>query len=399
MTLLPDGRVLITGGFSLDASSQLHYQKDAEIYDPATGVFAPAASPAYRRIGHAALAVSSLTGTGILVGGGEGPSDANGSPTPVRPYELFSSGTWQILQPGTTSPSREHHAAVVDLKKGFAVFAGGLTGPDTPPLPSALDVVSYFDFDKGVMIDVAEPLAQKLFDAAIVARSNAAPGGQQLGGFVLLGGRTASGAATNQISGMVFSESFHDYKRDRLWEAPALSALPTPRVRHSAVRLIDDSIAVIGGLTAANTSGDYANATDAVTQVLPSASSIVELTGSGRGLSQARGDGCAALLEGGAVLYAGGAWKDGGGKSRSAAAVDVVSLTSNGADPAVRGLQGPSIGGTSTTWGLQTARHRAACVRLRDGSVLVTGGFQYGADGASLSTLDSAEIYTPPGAP
>jgi len=100
------------------------------------------------------------------------------------------------------------------------------------------------------------------------------------------------------------------------------------------------------------------------------------------------------------VLYAGGAWKDSAGMSRSVSSTDVVSLTSNGVDDPVRPLIGPAAGGTSTTWGLQAARHRAACVRLRDGTVLVTGGFQYAADGSGLqTTLDSAEIYTPPGAP
>ena len=401
MTLLPDGRVLITGGFSLDAQSQLHYQKDAEIYDPADGSFsALSGSPAYRRTGHGALLVTRDTGTAVLLGGGEGPSDAAGGPGAVRPYELFSDGVWQApLLPGTTSPSREHHAAVVDLKTGFAVFAGGLNGPDTTPVSATvLDSVSYFDPRKGTVLDVDEPLALRLFDAAIVARSNATPGGLPQGGFVLLGGRTLTGDATNQISGMVFNPARNVYSRDKLWEAATLSSLPAPRVRHFAVRLIDESIAVIGGLTKAV--GDYGFATDAVTQVNPTTNTVGDLAGPKSRLSQARGDGCGVLLEGGTVLYAGGAWKDSGGKSRSVSSTDLVSLTSNSADDPVRPLIGPVAGGTSTSWGLQAARHRAACVRLRDGTVLVTGGFQYAADGSGLqTTLDSAEIYTPPGLP
>ena len=403
MTLLPDGRVLITGGFSLDAASQLHYQKEAEVYDPGDGSFtALPASPAYRRTGHGALAITSDTTAGILLGGGEGPSDASGGPAAVRPYELFSNGVWQILQPGTTSPSREHHMAVVDLQKGYAIFAGGINGPDTAPVSATvLDSVSYFDPSKGTVLDVEEPLALRLFDAAIVSRKYLAPGGQAQGGFVLLGGRDSTGIATSQISGMVYSEALHKYTRDKLWEAAALSSLPSARVRHFAVRLIDDSIAVIGGLT--KTAIDYSFATDAVTHVNPTATSptppVSDLAGSNGRLSQARGDGCGVLLEGGAVLYAGGAWKDAQGKSRSLNSTDVVSLTSNTNDVPVRTLQGPG-GGTSTAWGLQAPRHRAACVRLRDGTVLVTGGFQYAADGSGAQvTLDTAEIYTPPGPP
>jgi Galactose oxidase, central domain len=386
LTLLPDGRVLITGGFSLDAARQLHYQSAAEVYDPQTGTFSPfGSSPAYARAGHAALAITSSTATGVLLGGGEGPGGSGAAA--VRPFELFAGGGWQPLQPASTSASREHQMAVVDVKTGYAVFAGGLPGPATTPLPSALDSVTYFDFSKGALIDVDEPLAAALFDAAIVSRSNLAPGGQAQGGFVLLGGRTALGEASNQISGMVFDEGQRRYTRDKLWEQAPLSVLPAPRVRHFAARLSDDSIAVLGGLTKAGIDNDYAGATDAITLVRPAASSVADLAAR---LTLARADGCGIALEGGALLYAGGGYKDGSGQNRSASAAEIVSP---GSDMPVRALQGP--GSSVAGWGLQNPRHRAACVRLKDGSVLVTGGYQFAADG-SVSVLDSAEIYVPP---
>ena len=397
MTALPDGRVLITGGFSLDASNVMHYQKDAEIYDPGSGTFALlAGAPAYRREGHAALTVSlGAGGTGVLLAGGEGPTPEASVSAPVRPLELFFRGAWQLIQPLASSPAREHHAAVVDLKTGFAVLAGGLNGPDPTLIPSAtvLDTVSYYDPQRNTVVEVDEPLALQLFDSMAVSRANLAPGGGSQGGFVLIGGRDSHGDATAQLSGMAFSATRNIYSRDKLWEQPALSRLPAPRVRHFAARLQDDSIVVVGGLTKTATD-TYANPTDAVTVINPSANPpVADLAGSNARLSRARADGCGVLLEDGRVLYSGGAWKDAQGV-HSAQVADVVTITSGGgADVPVRTLQGP---GPGSTWGLQQARHRAACLRLKDGSVLITGGLKFASDGTGGQvTLDSAEIYVP----
>ena len=397
MTALPDGRVLITGGYALDAANQLHYLKAAEFYDPRTGTFtAFSPGPSYMRAGHAALAVSLGTGgTGVLLAGGE--SDSQSGVAPVRTFELFFNGAWQLIQPPQPlKPPREHQAAVVDLKTGFAVLAGGLDGPDTTVIPTAtvLDSVSYYDPQRNLVVDVEVPLAAPMFDAVAVSRANLAPGGVSQGGMVLIGGRDSHGDASALLSGMIFVPTANAYRSDKLWEQPALSKLPGPRTRHFAARMQDDSIVVVGGLT--KTAADtYANPTDAVTVISPALGTVADVTGSSAHLSQARADGCGALLETGQVLYLGGAWKDAGGV-HSARLADVVTLTAGSGGPAdveVRTLQGPAAG---NTWGLQESRHRAACLRLKDGSVLVTGGLRFAADGSGGQvTLDSAEIYMP----
>src|SRR5207237_7226261 len=96
-------------------------------------------------------------------------------------------------------------------------------------------------------------------------------------------------------------------------------------------------------------------------------------------LSRKRSDSCSALLEdGGALLVVGGAWKDNTGL-HSAQEVDVIS-------PA---------GEVNTPRALRQARHGAACLRLNDGSILVTGGLQYVEGSGSIVpvTINSAEIY------
>jgi hypothetical protein len=62
-TLLRDGRVLIAGGWDNDA--QL---RTVELYDPATGRFAPAASLSVARAGHTATLLRD--GRVLLAGGG-----------------------------------------------------------------------------------------------------------------------------------------------------------------------------------------------------------------------------------------------------------------------------------------------------------------------------------------
>src|SRR5207244_3640039 len=127
------------------------------------------------------------------------------------------------------------------------------------------------------------------------------------------------------------------------------------------------------------------SATDAVTIIDPSAGYVADVAH----LVTARGDACAVVMENGLVLVAGGAWKDGNGLHASQNAEIISPL---GRDTNVRNLQGPTQGGS---WSLQQGRYRAACVRLRNGAVLVTGGLSAPAGGGSPVALQSAEIYLP----
>jgi len=393
LALLPDGRVLITGGFSLDAGNQLHYHDDAEIFDPATAAFsALAARPTVRRSGHAALPVTLGTsgGAGVLIAGGEGPLNASGSGpvSAVKLFELFSGGAFTALQPAATSPAREHQAAAVDLKTGSAVFVGGQSGSDAAPGVTVYDTATWFEPRSGQIHDAALHLrAGSVTDAVAVARANK-QGMAALGGLLLVGGRDAQLQASNQLSGLIFSDSAQDYVDD-----PALQSLhlPRPLVLHAAVRRpVDDVVLVAGGLTAApQVSEDYANATAQITLVDPAAGSATALP---QPLSQARADSCAVVLGDGSALVIGGAWKDPTNLQISGTTVDLV-----GVDNSVRPLIGPGTP-AGASWELRDGRHRAACLRLGDGSVLVTGGQQFDATGKA-QVLDTAEIYMPVGAP
>ncbi len=384
MTLLPDGRVLVSGGFSLDpATSKLQYHDAAEIFDPQTGAFAPLpASPLERRAGHSAVAISGPAGAAVLLAGGEGTQGNNpdGLAIALRPFELYLNGVWTQVVPPSASPAREHQAAAVDLKTGSVLLAGGQSGPDSAS-PSVLDTATVFSPSSGAVTDVAQHLrAGPLTDAVAVARDNA-QNGRKLGGVALIGGRDATGKVLTQVSGLVFSDSANDFVDDPAYRT--LPALPSPRAHHIAARMRDDSLITAGGVTSWTMSPDYTHATAEITLINPQGGTVANLN---QQLSKARADSCTATLEDGTVMVVGGAWQDNFGL-HSARQVDLI-----GADLTVRSPYGPeNADGT-----LQASRHRAACVRLKDGSVLVTGGLQYPASGSGAPVvLDSAEIYMP----
>jgi hypothetical protein len=390
MALLPDGRVLISGGYSFDGSTppKLVYHDDAEVFDPATGAFAPLnPGPIARRAGHAALTVSGGSGAGILLAGGEGPPDAagTGAVVAVGSFELFANGSWTQFAPGGGSPARTRAAAAVDLKTGAAVIAGGQAGPKSGA--SVYQSVTYFDPATNSLKDAALPLrVGPLSDAVAVARANLSAG-SQLGGIVLVGGRDQNGSTLAQISGLIWGPSptsSLDFVDDPAFKAPAFK-LPSPRAHHVALRTVDDMVLTAGGvLTIAPGVFDYANATAAITLIDPAGGQVADLPAP---LSQARADSCAALLDDGTALVAAGAWKDSSG-IHSARSVDLI-----GPDHSVRVAFGPPNGTGDGL--LQSARHRAACLKLRDGSVMVSGGLQYPAAGGLPVVLDSAEIYMP----
>jgi hypothetical protein len=88
-TLLPDGRVLVTGGKKTFGGSE-RGTASAEIYDPGTGTWIPTASMLTEHFGHSATLLRDGT---VLVAGG---ACCGATPEPVATVELYDpgSGTW-----------------------------------------------------------------------------------------------------------------------------------------------------------------------------------------------------------------------------------------------------------------------------------------------------------------
>jgi Galactose oxidase, central domain len=110
-TLLPDGRVLIAGGGSGNAS----ILTSTEIYDPAAGTFRAAASMTVARRMHTATL---LPDDRVLIVGGYGAGGA------LATAELFDPGTGTFTATGSLSTARGGHSAIL-LSTGKVLIVGG----------------------------------------------------------------------------------------------------------------------------------------------------------------------------------------------------------------------------------------------------------------------------------
>src|SRR5439155_2808421 len=133
-TLVPDGRVLVTGGQSNGGLGL--YLDTAEAYEPVTGQWTAVASMSSPRAFHAMVTLPN--GKAAVTGGSVGQSSATDLPL-LNSVELFDPtiDQWQAAPP--MQITRASHSTTV-LANGLLLVAGGSTGPDVghqqPALPA-----------------------------------------------------------------------------------------------------------------------------------------------------------------------------------------------------------------------------------------------------------------------
>ncbi len=121
-TGLPDGRVLVAGGFVEKGSAN-----GAEVYDPGAGRFSPLPPMIATRHSHTATL---LQDGRVLIAGGYGEGT-----TTLGTAEVFDPATNSFASTGSLLAARAGHAAVL-LQNGKVLVAGGL-GPGWEFLSSA----------------------------------------------------------------------------------------------------------------------------------------------------------------------------------------------------------------------------------------------------------------------
>lgn len=206
-TLLPTGKVLVTGGSDL-----ITFKSSAELYDPTTGTFSPTGSMASFRLGHSSTLL--LNGK-VLVSGGENNSAS-------KPAELYDPLTGVFTPTGIPLGARTNCPATL-LQNGNVLFVGGLTGPG--PLVEIYDSVTgqFASVDTGsAAIPQSSHSAALLRDGRVLVT----------GGF---GGSTFTQLATaflyDPVSN-VFSQT---------------GSMSTPRVGHASILLGNGRVLIVGG--------------------------------------------------------------------------------------------------------------------------------------------------------
>jgi Subtilase family/Calx-beta domain/Galactose oxidase, central domain/Kelch motif/Viral BACON domain len=371
VTLLPNGKVLVAGGFSISSGSTV--LPNAELYDPTTGAFVATGDMKFATADHEAVLMQNGK---VLSAGGFTDSFVTSSSQTYDP----ATGAWSNAP--TMNAARLSHRAIV-LANGKVLVAGGERNSGT--IQNSADL---FDPATGNWTAVASMNDERESFTATLLQN----------GKVLVSG--GNGNFFNWSTAELFDPASGRWSRT--------GGMSVDRYDHSAVPLSNGKVLVAGGTTI-NLS------TPAPPEIFdPGFTGNWSLTGS---MIAARWDHTANLLNNGNVLVAGGNGANGilntaelydytAGLWRSTGSLVVprrnhtATLLSNGKVLVVGGNNGlltlksaelydPNTGAWTTTGDMLLSRSSHAATLLPNGTVLVTGG------NSPTAPTNTAEIYDP----
>jgi subtilisin-like proprotein convertase family protein/N-acetylneuraminic acid mutarotase len=380
-TLLPDGKVLVAGGYSPGDIGGIGLTSSAELYDPATGTWTPTGSLNTRRCFQTATL---LPNGQVLVAGGR---STNG--VALTNAELYDPATEQWTVTGPLNTGRLAHTATL-LPNGQVLVVEGSGGVFTNS--AIFSSAELYDPATGKWM-VASPLNNARTGQTATLLAN---------GKVLVAGGWSDNAPG---SGVISSVELYDYAIGT-WTATT-NLMTTACYLHTATLLTNGLVLVAGG--------------DDGTKILNSAELFDPASGwmgTGSMMTSARYFHTATLLPNGLVLVAGGQGNSGvltnaelydpasgwmgTGSMTDARTYHTATLLANGKVLVAGGygngsvlssaeLYNPASGGTWTGTGpLKNARTGHTATLLPNGQVLVAGGHN-----ASGVVLSSAELYDP----
>jgi len=207
-TLLPNGQVLVAGGDYWDENNN-HQMSDCELYNPATGLWSTAGSPATPRLGHTATLLPN--GKVLVAGGGNGSSFV-ASAELYDPTGKGPGGSWSAT--GSLATARGQHTATL-LPGGQVLVVGGIWAYDI--------LAELYNPAMGTWSGAGTPANIYISHTATL----------------LPNGKVLVAAGANQVRADLYDP------RQGTWSVT--SSLSTGRDKHTATRLANGKVLVVGG--------------------------------------------------------------------------------------------------------------------------------------------------------
>jgi N-acetylneuraminic acid mutarotase len=335
-TLLPDGKILITGGSTAYSVTGGTATASAELFNPSNNTRVAANSMTVARFGHS---VAMLTTGKVLLAGG---NNASGTTATAELYDAVS-GTWSAT--GAMNIARYGHTSVV-LPNGSVLVMGGFSTVSNAALNSSElynPTTASWTLTSGAMSQ-----------ARYFHSSTLLPGAA--GQVLVVGGTDGAGVFS---SAEIFTPATGNW-------APIASMI-SARQSHTATLLPNGKVLIAAGL----------NATGTVAQAELYDPTSATWSATGNALTTARYGHSASLLPNGTVLVAAGLVAGG--------TFSLVSPTAESYNPTTNQW-------TSIT-NLATARYAHSATMMANGQLLIVGGAN--STSATQLPISSIEIYDP----
>ena len=330
-TLLPNGKVLIAGGFA-GSGAEYNPYRSAELYDPSSGTFESVAEMSLGRSGHTATLLKN--GEVLIVGGWTGRYDLRGS------AEIYDPARNTFKTTGNMVNERAGNTATL-LADGRVLIAGGVDRQE-----NALASAEIYDPATGkftVTASMADPRGSHTATALKDGR------------VLIVGG--GSGHYPSQT--IYRSAELFNPATGKFTSAGQTTA---GRHKHAAILLRSGKVLIVGGSDNRDWRGEYASA-----EIYDPASGTFTATGA-MNTSRFKLPAAVALLPNGKVLVAGGG--------------------------PFGELYDESAGAfTKVPGSLGAARFFASATLLPSGEALITGG--YAESGSGLPSTAAAWLYRP----
>jgi hypothetical protein len=403
-TLLPNGKILITGGTLNTVNGNVTYLNSAELFDPVTETFTAVAPMNFARTYHTATLLQN--GKVLIVGGDHGDQDATndtaemfdpatGTFTLVANMmvearslhttttlqngkvliaggghleglfeigtdtaELFDPASQTFTAAGVMSSVRYEHTATV-LPNGKVLLAGGgLSGniPIIGAIPSVTNVShtgELFDPVSGTFSAITAPMTSP----RTIHTATLLPNGKVL----LAGGYNGNVAAPGVPAAFNNTAELFD-PTSGMFTSLLPNTMTSARALHTATLMADGRVLLVGGFN-----GSAVSATAELADFSVGAFASLPTT-----MAVARYYHTATLLSSGKVLIA-------GGYNNTQGALDSAELF----DPALGAF-------TSSSNTMTSSRYAHTATSLSNGKILLAGGLN-----ASSAPTDAAELFDP----